>query len=208
MDEDKNLPVAMTPEQMKAFSHPLRMRLYRLLEDQGQATASMLARQTGESSGQTSYHLRQLAKYGFVGEVEGSGSSRQRWWRAQSFSFEDVGTAPAVVVEGLRDWTVEAVVNDLRRSVAGSARDSPWSEAGTLTTYTQWMTSEELAALTTEMLRTLKRHSEAAEQRRKGEGKMPGDTSERAGERRVRIFLHSFSLPDEHHSHDRPQAHE
>ena len=37
----------------------------------------------GESSGATSYHLRQLAAYGFVEEVEGQGTARERWWRAR-----------------------------------------------------------------------------------------------------------------------------
>ncbi|HVD27899.1 MAG TPA: hypothetical protein VNC79_05290, partial [Mycobacteriales bacterium] len=34
-------------------------------------------------SGSTSYHLRQLEAYGFVEEVEGQGSARERWWRAR-----------------------------------------------------------------------------------------------------------------------------
>ena len=109
-------------------------------------------------------------------------------------------------MEGLRDWTIEAVVNDLRQSAAASARDTPWAEAGTLTRHTQWMTSEELATLTAEMLRTLRRHSEAAERRRKGERKQPADTSEGVEERRVRIFLHSLSLSDGQHGSDGIQA--
>ena len=90
MAERKTHSRPATAQQIKAFAHPLRMQLYRLLSDQGQATASVLARETGESTGQTSYHLRQLAKFGFVEEVPGEGTARERWWRAVGFSYDRV----------------------------------------------------------------------------------------------------------------------
>ena len=68
---------------LRALAHPLRNRLLGLLRMNGPATASGLGRQIGESSGSTSYHLRQLAAYGFVEEVEGQGTARERWWRAR-----------------------------------------------------------------------------------------------------------------------------
>jgi DNA-binding transcriptional ArsR family regulator len=68
---------------LRALAHPLRSRLLGLLRLHGPATASRLGRAVGESSGSTSYHLRQLAAYGFVEEVEGEGTARERWWRAR-----------------------------------------------------------------------------------------------------------------------------
>ncbi|NEK84350.1 helix-turn-helix transcriptional regulator [Blastococcus saxobsidens] len=68
---------------LRALAHPLRNRLLGLLRLHGPATASGLGRSVGESSGSTSYHLRQLAAYGFVEEVEGQGTTRERWWRAR-----------------------------------------------------------------------------------------------------------------------------
>jgi DNA-binding transcriptional ArsR family regulator len=68
---------------LRALSHPLRNRLLGLLRLHGPATASQLGRVVGESSGSTSYHLRQLAAYGFVEEAEGQGNARERWWRAR-----------------------------------------------------------------------------------------------------------------------------
>ena len=70
------------PEQLKALTHPLRLSLLRLLRTEGPATATGLAQRLGESSGATSYHLRQLAKYGFIEEAPESGDNRDRWWRA------------------------------------------------------------------------------------------------------------------------------
>ena len=68
---------------LRALAHPLRNRLLGQLRLNGPATASHLGRVVGESSGSTSYHLRQLAEYGFVEEVEGQGTARERWWRAR-----------------------------------------------------------------------------------------------------------------------------
>ncbi|TQN37826.1 helix-turn-helix protein [Blastococcus colisei] len=68
---------------LRALAHPLRNRLLGHLRLHGPSTASQLGRAVGESSGSTSYHLRQLAAYGFVEEDEGRGSARERWWRAR-----------------------------------------------------------------------------------------------------------------------------
>ncbi|GEC09375.1 transcriptional regulator [Streptomyces spinoverrucosus] len=56
--------------------------LLRALRQHGPATASMLAERLGESSGATSYHLRQLAAHGFVEDAPERGKGRERWWQA------------------------------------------------------------------------------------------------------------------------------
>lgn len=70
------------PRALRALAHPLRGTLLGLLRLEGPSTATRLGQRLGESSGATSYHLRQLAAYGFVEEVRGEGTSRERWWRA------------------------------------------------------------------------------------------------------------------------------
>jgi len=72
------------PEALKAYAHPLRMAILRYLHDHGTATATTLAQHLGESTGQTSYHLRQLAKHGLVEDVPERGTGRERWWRSRS----------------------------------------------------------------------------------------------------------------------------
>ncbi|MCX5198439.1 helix-turn-helix domain-containing protein [Streptomyces sp. NBC_00249] len=67
---------------LRGLAHPLRMRLLAALRHDGPATASQLAEQLGESSGATSYHLRQLAAHGFVEDAPEHGKGRERWWRA------------------------------------------------------------------------------------------------------------------------------
>ncbi|WP_371591384.1 ArsR/SmtB family transcription factor [Streptomyces sp. NBC_00513] len=67
---------------LRGLAHPLRIRLLGALRLHGPATASRLAERLGESSGATSYHLRQLAAYGFVEDAPEHGKGRERWWRA------------------------------------------------------------------------------------------------------------------------------
>ncbi len=67
-------------ESLKALAHPLRVKIFDVLSTYGPFTASGLAERLGESSGATSYHLRQLEKHGFVREIEGKGVGRERWW--------------------------------------------------------------------------------------------------------------------------------
>ncbi|MFE9929436.1 ArsR/SmtB family transcription factor [Streptomyces sp. NPDC005533] len=67
---------------LRGLAHPLRIRLLGALRHDGPATASQLADRLGESSGATSYHLRQLAAHGFVEDAPERGKGRERWWRA------------------------------------------------------------------------------------------------------------------------------
>lgn len=97
---------------LRGLAHPLRMRLLGLLRVDGPATASGLAARLGESSGLTSYHLRQLAEYGFIVEDETPRSNRrERWWRAAH---------RATVLKPLPEPDAEtrALVDEFLRSVA------------------------------------------------------------------------------------------
>jgi DNA-binding transcriptional ArsR family regulator len=71
---------AADPAAVRALAHPLRLELLDLLRFDGPSTATELGRRVGESSGSTSYHLRQLARYGFIEEAPSRGR-RERVWR-------------------------------------------------------------------------------------------------------------------------------
>lgn len=66
---------------LRALAHPLRVELYELVSAHGPMTASMLARRLGETSGATSYHLRQLARHGLIEDDPDQPRGRERWWR-------------------------------------------------------------------------------------------------------------------------------
>src|SRR5918912_2106212 len=73
------------PRAMRAYAHPVRLALIGLLRRHGPLTATQAAARLGESSGTTSFHLRQLAKYGFCEEA-GGGKGREKPWRATAMS--------------------------------------------------------------------------------------------------------------------------
>ncbi|MFH8732981.1 ArsR/SmtB family transcription factor [Streptomyces sp. NPDC017964] len=70
---------------LKALAQPRRQQILQHLTLHGPATSAMLARDLGLNTGATSYHLRELARYGFTEESSPQDQSvggRERWWRA------------------------------------------------------------------------------------------------------------------------------
>jgi DNA-binding transcriptional ArsR family regulator len=68
------------PVTMRALAHPVRLALLEALGDAGELTATEASERVGESPSSCSFHLRQLAKYGFVVEA-GGGAGRRRPWK-------------------------------------------------------------------------------------------------------------------------------
>ena len=143
---------------LRALSHPLRNRLLGLLRLNGPSTASQLGRVVGESSGSTSYHLRQLAAYGFVEEAEGHGNARERWWRARH-RLTSWQAADVLAQEGGAEVQDEMT----RLQLAGHARvlqawlaqreqlDPAWTTAASINDYALRLTAEQARRLADEL---------------------------------------------------------
>ena len=56
------------PRVLRAMAHPFRLTLLELVERRGTLTSAEASALTGESTASCSFHLRQLAKYGFIEE--------------------------------------------------------------------------------------------------------------------------------------------
>ena len=54
------------PRAMRAVAHPIRIALLEVLGSEGPLTATEAGELIGESPTTCSFHLRQLAKYGFI----------------------------------------------------------------------------------------------------------------------------------------------
>jgi DNA-binding transcriptional ArsR family regulator len=74
---------------LKALAHPLRVSLLHHLLAVGPRTASECAEEVGSTGSNCSWHLRQLAKFGFVERVEAA-NGRERPWRSTEVGF-DIG---------------------------------------------------------------------------------------------------------------------
>ncbi len=142
----EELPRISDPVRIRALAHPLRLELMDVLVD-GPATATECAEATGESVASCSFHLRMLAKYGFIEPAERRG--REKPWRLTSpgrdirpddepESVRAVGEIAQLFVEhsveGIREWL---------SSVANESKE--WIHASTINGSQFWATSEELA---------------------------------------------------------------
>jgi helix-turn-helix protein len=85
------------PRTMRAITHHVRLALLEALGLESPLTATQASELIGEPPNTCSFHLRQLAKYGFVEEA-GGGPGRNRPWRLTNFGlqFTDVHDDPGV----------------------------------------------------------------------------------------------------------------
>jgi len=106
-------PVRLTdPKMMRALAHPARIAIWMHIAMRGPTTATECAEVAGLSPSACSYHLRTLARYGFIEEDRASAADgRERPWRARllAFTLEDRPDEPAagrvasrLLVENLR----------------------------------------------------------------------------------------------------------
>lgn len=181
----RDAPRSLGAEALKAFAHPLRMRLYSELGRLRAATASQLARTLGESSGQTSYHLRQLERHGFVEDDPEHPGGRERWWRPIAFSLSDPellrdpasgGAATAVLTQVIAERT--ATLSAWLAAVG----DSPDLWSAQIGSSTADLSDAEAEALMVELMQVVQRYADDA----RGRG-------DRSGTRRYRV--HADVIP-------------
>ncbi|MEC3979960.1 helix-turn-helix domain-containing protein [Amycolatopsis sp. H20-H5] len=147
---------------LRGLAHPLRMRILSILRGSGPATGAHLAKQLGEDSGNISWHLRQLAEYGFISEDETLGTKRERWWRAEhKYTELDVSefvTDPESQIS-LRTFLAEAAGQQYERA-SGFLREE-WSvEWRSTAAFSNWrlrLTPAELEAVQVQVREILDR---------------------------------------------------
>lgn len=134
--------------ELRAVSHPLRLTLMEALVREGPLTATRAAELVGESPSNCSWHLRQLAKYGFVEAAEG-GTGRNRPWRIASrgHRWSEVTADPeasAAAAELTRVWLQRRIAQ--LQSWLDERRTFPpaWQEADALAENLLYLTPEEL----------------------------------------------------------------
>lgn len=137
------------PQRIRALAHPVRLRLMDLLAD-GPLTATGAAELTGETVANCSFHLRTLAKYGYVEPAARTG--RERPWQLVTPS-TDIRVDPdqagaATAVGGIALAHVDREVAHVRRWLERLDREPhEWIDASTVSNSTTWLTAEELAGL-------------------------------------------------------------
>lgn len=171
MDEPQDPQVHhLDARSLRGLAHPLRMQLLDALRFGGPATASGLAEKLGESSGATSYHLRQLAAHGFIEDAPERGKGRERWWKAvyQGLRFDDsllMDTDPDV--RGAADMYLHEVATSQTRDVStwlGSRHTWPeeWNRSWDMSSATLRLTPALTRELAEEMHALLETYRDRA----------------------------------------------
>jgi DNA-binding transcriptional ArsR family regulator len=138
------------PQAIKALAHPMRLDLLELLATMSPATAAQCGRILGVPQANCSFHLRQLAKYGYVEDAGPGDDRRERQWRI-------VHPRPTIKIDSggdqllrrqLEDVVIDREITAIRAYAAREQDESPsWRRALGMTTAVAALTPEEAADL-------------------------------------------------------------
>jgi len=140
---------------MRALAHPVRIALIEALIFDGAMTATEAGERIGETPTTCSFHLRQLAKYGFVEEA-GGGKGRARPWRVTSigYSLGSVHDDPEAEIASnalLRLWRERTLGRYQTWLETKAAYPQRWREASSDDEYLLYLTVDELDQLHREL---------------------------------------------------------
>jgi DNA-binding transcriptional ArsR family regulator len=152
-------------DELKALAHPLRQRILYHLASVGPANSTAIAKTFGESTGNTSYHLRQLERFGLVDEVQERAKGRERWWRLVPLDLRgradaDGHSTPegADVADRLGRIGLERDRRLVDRYLRNRDRFGDWDDAAMFSSSITHLTPDELARFTEEYVELLKRY--------------------------------------------------
>ncbi|MGW4599931.1 helix-turn-helix transcriptional regulator [Streptomyces argyrophyllae] len=161
--------VELNARNLRGVAHPLRVRILTVLRTEGPATATTLARRLDQNTGATSYHLRQLAEYGFIVEAPSRGGGRrERWWQAAHVNTVVPDDSVLAGGEGLGIAYLQALSrvwsDAMTAAVEATASLSPeWREAQDFGDYVLTLTPAEAKELSADIHRLLRRRNSAPE---------------------------------------------
>jgi hypothetical protein len=159
-------PVQLTdPRMMRALAHQARIAIWTHLGMHGPATATECAQIAGLSPSACSYHLRTLARYGFVEEdPQSAADGRERPWRARLLAFNmsngpdappATQVASQLLVENMRAAAEEIRVRYLARR---SEYPADWQTAAGEVFSVAHVTPDELDRMRSEVLEVMARY--------------------------------------------------
>ncbi|WP_436530540.1 ArsR/SmtB family transcription factor [Actinoplanes sp. HUAS TT8] len=182
----ENKPRVLDVDSLKALAHPLRQQMLTRLQREGPATSAELAAEFGADRGATSYHLRQLARFGFIEEDTDRSAGRRRFWRdvPQDLRLPRGTDDPAVAAaaeEFGRQW-LDRGRQELDDYLRDRESSGEWGRAVMHSYGGTHLTPDELRQFGEEYIEFLKRW-----QRGPGEGS--------PGSRYVTVLFHAFPNP-------------
>jgi hypothetical protein len=146
-------------QSMRALTHPVRISLLEQLSVVGPMTATEVGELIGESPTTCSFHLRQLAKYGFVEEA-GGGKGRSRPWRmtaiGMNISSNNEDPEAAIASSALAQLFRDRYLQRYRTWLETKGNyPQEWRRAAGDSEFVFYLTADELDALRDELLEFL-----------------------------------------------------
>jgi predicted ArsR family transcriptional regulator len=162
-DEQESMSIT-DPTVMRALAHPVRIALIELFGVHPTLTATQASEALGESPANCAFHLRTLAKYGFIEEA-GGGRGRERPWRASAKSHRirlrssDLGDKQAQLAAGaLEQVWHDRIFARIRAAFTARQWSPEWEQAAGSTQTLAFLTPEELQAVRDEINEVVGRH--------------------------------------------------
>ncbi|ATL25499.1 helix-turn-helix domain-containing protein [Streptomyces formicae] len=184
--------VTLDASSLRGLAHPLRVKFLDLLRTEGPATVTRLADRTGVSSASASYHVRQLAQYGFVEEQTRSGGGRERWWKAvhRTTRVRPADLVGSDEVGALADTYLRGVTALYAEQTQRAIDELPqlpaeWRAASTTSDFELRLSADRLKSLVEEIFRTVERY--------RAEGSRPADDAEETAP--VTLQIQAFPRP-------------
>jgi DNA-binding transcriptional ArsR family regulator len=157
-------PSLSDPKAMRALAHPVRIALLELLGIAGTLTATQASEALGESPANCAFHLRTLARYGFVKEA-GGGRGRERPWTIAQRTIKISATEQsdpqaALAAEALSQLWLNRWLDRARRVFGTTARVPGWEHATHWTRSSVFLTAEEAEQMTRDVMRLVDRYTD------------------------------------------------
>jgi DNA-binding MarR family transcriptional regulator len=177
-------------DELRALAHPVRQRILYHLASDGPANSTSIANVFGESTGTTSYHLRQLARFGFIEEITERATGRQRWWRLVPLdprrATAEASMLPETegVVERLSRIRLARDRELVDRYLRNRHRFGDWDKAAMFSSSITRLTKDELTRFTEEYVDLLNRYWRPPEKAK-------------TGERAIAVHMSAFPWPGE-----------
>jgi hypothetical protein len=177
------------PKALRALAHPLRWKLIDVLTRDGTATATHCADELGESVASCSYHLNNLARYGFVEQAPG-GRGREKPWRLTSrepsLSLDGLGLSGRAASRAAREVFLDHELARLKDRLArGEEEPDEWRRGIGFDGVTTALTADELREVSEALREIAMRYAHRATRR----SRIP------PGAREVRIFTATSVTP-------------
>lgn len=178
------------PKAIRALAHPVRLDLLQVLGASGPATAAQCGRALGVSQASCSFHLRQLATYGFVEDAGPGHDRRERRWRITDprLSVRISSGGDVVVRQQIERLVVEREMQAiLDYSLRPDDASPEWQHKAGIVTGMVVLSPDEAAAIKEQWIALLAPHIARAR---------ADDRQVQPGQRHVRYFMAATPMPE------------